>query len=44
MKKMIQISFEEKQINKLKKESENTGESIACIVRLALRKYFKEDF
>ena len=44
MKKVIPISFEEKQLNILRNESKTTGESMATIVRSALKKYFQEGF
>jgi len=40
MKKIIQISFEEKQLNQLKNESNEIGESVATIVRQAVNNYF----
>ena len=40
MKQVIQISFEEKQLKQLRKESEKLGESIATIVRHAVNDFF----
>ena len=42
MKQVIQISFEENQIKLLKNESKRIGESVACIVRSAVKNYFTQ--
>lgn len=40
---VIPISFNKKQVQKLRAESKRIGESIACIVRTAINKYFLKE-